>query len=179
MADEGRLPVGQQLRILAPGFGASWALLAAYLLAAALGTWQSCLLVTDGAVFLSSVWLGSAWDLFFDQIAGRAVSTFFQFGLAWLLRPAFGSSTQGFLAVAHILYFAAPLVLWLVVRAVEPQRIYSRLLLAITLPLITQEQWPSRATNQRQKRVPRAEPQIAPRRNSARSRSCRLIAACC
>jgi hypothetical protein len=113
-----------------------WALLAAYLLVGALGTWQSCLLVIDGAVFLTAAWLGDAWDLFFDQIAGRAVSTLFQFGLAWMLRPAFGSSSQGFLIVAHVLYFAAPLVLWLVLRIVEPQRIYSRLFLAVILPLI-------------------------------------------
>ncbi len=91
-------------------------LLAAYLLVAALGTWQSCLLVIDGAVFLTAAWLGNAWDLFFDQIAGRAMSTLFQFGPAWLLRPAFGSSSQAFLVVAHALYFTAPLGLWLVLR---------------------------------------------------------------
>ena len=112
------------------------ALLAAYLLVAALGTWQSCLLVIDGAVFLTATWLGNAWDLFFDQIAGRAVSTLFQFGPAWLLRPAFSASSQAFLVVAHALYFAAPLGLWLVLRIVEPQRLYSRLYLAITLALI-------------------------------------------
>src|SRR5260370_31717297 len=85
------------------------ALLAAFAVVAVLGTWQKCLLVIDGAVFLAAAWLGNAWDLFFDQIAGRAVSTLFQFGTAWALRPAFGSSSQGFLVVAHALYFAAPL----------------------------------------------------------------------
>jgi hypothetical protein len=112
------------------------ALLVAYLLVAALGTWQCSLLVIDGAVFLTAAWLGNAWDLFFDQIAGRAVSTLFQFGPAWLLRPIFGSSSEGFLIVAHLLYFTAPLGIWLVLRIVEPQRLYARLYLAIALALI-------------------------------------------
>src|SRR5690242_9988933 len=89
-----------------------WALLSAYLLAAALGTWQACLLVNDGAVYLTAAWLGNAWDLFFDQNTGRAVSTLSQFGLAWALRPLFGASSAAFIAVAHVLYFAGPLALW-------------------------------------------------------------------
>src|SRR5437867_7313413 len=112
------------------------ALLAAFAVVAVLGTWQQSLLVIDGVVFLTAAWLGNAWDLFFGQIAGRTVSTLFQFGPAWALRPAFGSSSQTFLIVAHALYFAAPLALWLVLRLVEPQRIYSRLYLAVTLSLI-------------------------------------------
>lgn len=116
--------------------GCDAALLAAFALVAVLGTWQKCLLVIDGAVFLTAAWLGNAWDLFFDQIAGRAVSTLLQFGPAWALRPAFGSSSDAFLVIAHALYFAAPLGLWLVLRIVEPQRIYSRLYLATTLSLI-------------------------------------------
>jgi len=112
------------------------ALLAAFAVVALLGTWQQCLLVIDGAVYLAAAWLGNAWDLFFDQTAGRAVSTFFQFGAAWALRPLFGSSSDAFLIAAHLLYFAAPLGLWLILRLVEPQRIYSRLYLAATLSLI-------------------------------------------
>jgi len=40
------------------------ALLAAFLLAAGLGTWTRCLMHDDGAVILSSGWLGSLWDLY-------------------------------------------------------------------------------------------------------------------
>ncbi len=112
------------------------ALLTAFAVIALLGTWHECLLVIDGAVYLAAAWLGNAWDLFFDQTAGRAVSTFFQFGAAWALRPLFGSSSDAFLIAAHLLYFAAPLALWLLLRLVEPQRIYSRLYLAATLSLI-------------------------------------------
>jgi hypothetical protein len=112
------------------------ALLAAFAVVAALGTWQSCLLVIDGSIYLAAAWLGDAWDLFFDQTAGRAISTLFQFGAAWAVRPVFGSSSEAFLAAAHLLYFAAPLALWLILRLVEPQRIYSRLYLAVTLALI-------------------------------------------
>jgi MFS family permease len=112
------------------------ALLAAYLLAAALGTWQSCLLVNDGAIYLTAAWLGDAWDLFFDQNTGRVVSTLFQFGPAWALRPIFGSSSSAFIIATHCLYFAGPLVLWLILRAVEPHRVFSRLYLAISLAMI-------------------------------------------
>ena len=38
-------------------------LLAAFLLAAGLGTGTRCLLVNDGAVFISAGWLGNAWHL--------------------------------------------------------------------------------------------------------------------
>jgi hypothetical protein len=113
-----------------------WALLAAYMVVATLGTWQSCLLVNDGAVYLAAAWLGNAWDLFFDQNTGRAVATLFQFGLAWALRPFFGFSSGAFITLAHALYFAGPLALWLILLVVEPQRIFSRLYLAVTLAMI-------------------------------------------
>jgi hypothetical protein len=113
-----------------------WALLSAYLLAAVLGAWQSCVLVNDGAIYLTAAWLGNAWDLFFDQNTSRAVSTLFQFGLAWALRPLFGAASGAFIAVAHVLYFAGPLVLWLILRAVEPQRIFSRLYLAVASAMV-------------------------------------------
>ena len=101
------------------------ALLAAFVLIAVLGTLQKCLLVNDGAVYLAAAWLGNAWDLFYSQNTGRLVSTLLQFGPAWLLRPAFNGDARAFIIVAHALYFAVPLGLWLILRAVEPQRIYS------------------------------------------------------
>jgi hypothetical protein len=55
-------------------------LLAVFLLATVLGTWTRCLLMNDGAVFMSAGWLGDAWHLYFDQIAGRAVSVLTLFG---------------------------------------------------------------------------------------------------
>ena len=113
-----------------------WALLAAYLLAAALGTWMRCLLVNDGAVYIGAAWIGNTWHLFFDQNVGRTVSTLMQFGLAWALRPAFGGAADAFVLAAHAFYFAGPLALWLILRAVEPHRIYSRLYLAVTLTMI-------------------------------------------
>src|SRR5207253_1300674 len=107
------------------------ALFAALVLAAALGTWTNCLLVNDGAVFLSAGWLGNTWDLYFRQDADRAISMFFTYGPAVAARWAFGLSFPTYMALAHILYFAVPLVLWLVLRAIEPQRLFSRLYLAM------------------------------------------------
>lgn len=112
------------------------ALLGAYLLTAALGTWTSCLLLNDGAVLITAGWLGDAWDLYFGQIAGRAISLLIAFGPAWAARAAFGLSIDAYVVMAHALYFAAPLGLWLIVRFVEPCRLFSRLYLAILLPLV-------------------------------------------
>src|SRR5258708_19805024 len=103
------------------------ALLAAFAVIALLGTWQRCLLVNDGAVYLAAAWLGNAWELFFDQNSGRAISTLLQFGLAWALRPAFGSSSDAFMVAAHAMYFAAPLLLCLILPTVDPPPVYSRL----------------------------------------------------
>lgn len=120
-----------------PGFGrVDAALLGAYVLAAALGTWTSCLLFHDGAVYLAAAWLGDGWDLFYSQFPMRAVSTLFEFGPAWALRSIANLSSGAFMLAAHILYFAGPLALWLVLRAVEPHRVFSRLYLVITLPMI-------------------------------------------
>lgn len=113
-----------------------WALFAAYVLAAVLGTWTRCLLVNDGAVYIAAAWIGNTWSLFFDQNVGRTISTLMQFGLAWALRPTFGGAADAFVIAAHVFYFAGPLVLWLLLRAVEPQRVYSRLYLAVTLMMI-------------------------------------------
>src|SRR5580704_3023753 len=112
------------------------ALLAAVLLAAGLGTWTHCLMHDDGAVTLSSGWLGSLWDLYASQIASRAVAVFAMHGPAWLARAAFDLDADAYLTVAHVLYFAVPLVLWLVLRAVERDRLFSRLYLALALAMI-------------------------------------------
>jgi hypothetical protein len=112
------------------------ALLAAVLLAAGLGTWTHCLMHDDGAVILSSGWLGSLWDLYASQIASRAVAVFAMHGPAWLARAAFDLDAGAYLTVAHVLYFAVPLVLWLVLRAVERDRLFSRLYLALALAMI-------------------------------------------
>jgi hypothetical protein len=111
------------------------ALLSAFALTAILGTWTSALLVNDGTFLLSVGWLGDAWDLYFNQLAERSVSTMVTFGPAWLLRWALGLSSGAYMAAAHILYFAALLSLWLAIRLVEPHRIFSRLYLAFALAL--------------------------------------------
>ena len=110
------------------------ALLAAFLLAAGLGTWTHCLMHDDGAVILRLAgWqpLGSA-----SQIASRAVAVLAMHGPAWLARAAFDLDAGAYLTLAHVLYFAVPLVLWLVLRAVERDRLFSRLYLAIALAMI-------------------------------------------
>src|SRR5260370_25163797 len=98
------------------------ALLAAFLLAAGLGTWTRCLMHDDGAVILSAGWFGSLWDLYVSQIASRAVAVLAMHGPAWLARAAFDLDAGAYLTLAHVLYFAVPLVLWLVVRARGRQR---------------------------------------------------------
>jgi hypothetical protein len=111
------------------------ALLAAFVLMATLGTWTSCLLVNDGTFLLSVGWLGDAWDLYFNQLAERSVSTMVTFGPAWFARWAFGLSSSAYIALAHILYFAALLGLWLAIRLIEPHRVFSQLYLAFVLAL--------------------------------------------
>src|SRR5262245_32798554 len=100
-----------------------WALLAAYLLAAALRTLTQCLFVHDGAILLTAAWLGDAWDLYFSQNASRAVSTLLMFGPVWLLRRSLGFTAEIHMVLGHLLYFAMPLGLWLVLRAIEPDRL--------------------------------------------------------
>lgn len=112
------------------------ALLAALVMAAALGTWNLCLLVNDAAVFLSAGWFGNGWDFYFSQNADRFVATIITYGPAWAARWLFGLSATAYIVLAHIFYFAVPLVLWLVLRAVETQRLFSRLYLAIALALL-------------------------------------------
>ena len=112
------------------------ALLAAFVVIAIVGSLNNVLLVNDGAYFLSVTWLGDAWDLYFDQFVGRALSLLLAFGPAWALRAAMNPSANTFLFVGHLFYFAVPLVLWLVLRAAETVRIYSRLYLAAMLTLI-------------------------------------------
>ena len=112
------------------------ALLAAFLFIALLGTSTRCLLVNDGAFLLSAGWLGDAWDLYFNQIATRAVSTLVTFGPAWAARWAFGLSAGAYIVLVHALYFAAFLGLWLAIFMVEPHRVFSRLYLAIMLAIV-------------------------------------------
>jgi hypothetical protein len=112
------------------------ALLAAFLLAAALGTWTRCLMHADGAVIVSAGWFGSLWDLYISQIESRAVAVFAMHGPAWLARAAFNLDANAYLTLAHLLYFAVPLVLWLMLRAVERDRLFSRLYLALALAMI-------------------------------------------
>jgi hypothetical protein len=112
------------------------ALLGAFLVIAVIGSLNNVLLVNDGAYFLSVIWLGNAWDLYFDQFVGRALSLLLGFGPAWALRAVANPSAKTFLLMAHLLYFAVPLVLWLAIRAVETSRVYSRLYLAAMLALV-------------------------------------------
>ena len=103
--------------------GTDAALLAAFLLIASLGTWNSCLLFNDGIVFLSVGWLGDAWDLYFRQFASRIAAMLPTFGPAWLARWAFGLSSSTYIIVAHALYFAVPLGLWLAIRCRATARV--------------------------------------------------------
>jgi hypothetical protein len=113
-----------------------FALLAAFIAMTVLGTWNRALLLNDGAYFLSVGWLGDAWDLYFSQFVGRAIPLLFSFGPAWAFRWAFTPSAATYMTLAHLLYFAAPLCFWLAIRAVEPQRAFSRLYLATMLALV-------------------------------------------
>jgi hypothetical protein len=112
------------------------ALLAAFAVTAAIGTWQCCLLVNDGAVFLAAGWLGNVWDLSLSQNPPRAVSLLAMFGPAWALRAALGLSAESYVVVAHLLYFAVPLLLWLAIRGVEPHPAFARLYLCLAMALV-------------------------------------------
>lgn len=112
------------------------ALLAAFAVIAILGTLNNCLLVNDGGVQLSAGWLGNAWDLYLGQLAARAVSMLVTFGPAWAAREVFDLGPSSYVVVAHLLYFAVPLLLWLAIRAIEPHRTFSRLYLAMALVLV-------------------------------------------
>jgi len=90
----------------------------------------------DGAIIIAAAWLGDFWDLYVSQIPDRAIAVLAQHGPAWLARALFGLGAGTYVTVAHVLYFAVPLGLWLVLRAVEPQRLFSRLYLGIILTMI-------------------------------------------
>jgi len=111
-------------------------LLGTYLLIAGLGTWTRALLLNDGAVLMTAGWLGNAWDIYFSQIPGRAVSVLISFGPAWILQSTLGLSPDTYIVAAHVLYFAAPICLWLVLRFIEPLPIFSHLYLAAVLVLV-------------------------------------------
>lgn len=112
------------------------ALLAAFLVAAGLGVWTRCLMHEDGAIILAAGWLGSFWDLYASQIPDRAIAVLVQHGPAWAARAAFGLGSGTYIVLAHALYFAVPLGLWLLLRMVERDRLFSRLYLAIILPML-------------------------------------------
>ncbi|WP_147156515.1 hypothetical protein [Reyranella soli] len=112
------------------------ALLGTLLIVAVIGSSQMSLMVIDAAAHITAAWLGNAWALFYDQVTGRAVSTLLAFGLAWALGGLVDMPARVFVIVAHVLYFAVPLVFFLVLRAVELQRIFSRLYLAAALVLV-------------------------------------------
>lgn len=111
-------------------------LLGALALAAILGTWTRALMVNDGAVFLTAGWFDNSWDLYFSQNADRWLATYVTYGPAWAARHGLGLSARAYMIAAHLFYFAVPLVLWLVLRRVETQRLFSRLYLAIVLPML-------------------------------------------
>src|SRR5258708_15866657 len=93
------------------------ALLAAFLLAAGLGTWTRCLMHDDGAVILSAGWFGNLWDLYVSQIASRAVAVLAMHGPAWLARAPFDPDAGPYLTFAPVFYFAVPPLLCLALRA--------------------------------------------------------------
>ena len=112
------------------------ALLAGFLIAAALGTLTKSLLINDASIFIAVGWLGDSWGLYFSQFAGRALGMYALFGPAQLLLGVVPMSAGAFVTLSHILYFAVPLVLWLGLRAIEPHRLFSRLYLAVVLALM-------------------------------------------
>lgn len=112
------------------------ALLAAFLLTAGLGTWTRCLMHDDGAIIIAAGWLGNFWDLYAGQIPDRAAAVLAMHGPAWWARATFDLDSTTYVVLAHALYFAVPLVLWLILRAVESERLFSRLYLAVVLPML-------------------------------------------
>ena len=95
-----------------------------------------CLTHDDGAVILSSGWFGSLWDLYASQISSRALAVLAMHGPRGWCAPPSTSTPVPDLTLAHVLYFWVPLVLWLVLRAVERDRLFSRLYLALALAMI-------------------------------------------
>jgi hypothetical protein len=93
-------------------------------------------MVNDGAVFLAAGWFGNSWDFYFSQNSDRWLATFVTYGPAWLARRLFDLPSRAYMIAAHLFYFAVPLVLWLVLRRVEQQRLFSRLYLAVALALL-------------------------------------------
>ena len=111
------------------------ALLGAFIVVAVLGTWQRCLLVNDGAVYLAAAWLGNAWDLFYDQNTGRAVSSC-RVGPAWSLRPLLHQRARCLHGRGTCALFRGAARAVAGAGLVEPQRLFSRLYLAIVLALV-------------------------------------------
>ena len=57
-------------------------------------------------------------------------------GIGPWLRRALDLSSGAFIALGHCLYFTGPLLLWAVLRVLEPNRLFSRLFLAMALALV-------------------------------------------
>jgi hypothetical protein len=112
------------------------ALLVAFAVLAAVGTRQASLLFADGAVSLAAAWLFDFWDLLLAQVPTRAVGLMALYGPAWVLRWALGPAAETYVVVAHILYFGVPLLLWLVIRAVQSHPAFARLYLCLALMLV-------------------------------------------
>jgi hypothetical protein len=93
-------------------------------------------MVNDGAVFLAAGWFGNSWDLYFSQNADRWLATVVTYGPAWLARRTLGLAADAYMIAAHVFYFAVPLALWLILRRIEKQRLFSRLYLAVALALL-------------------------------------------
>ena len=112
------------------------ALLVAFAVLVAVYTRQASLLFADGAVSLAAAWLFDFWDLLLAQVPTRAVGLMALYGPAWVLRWALGPAAETYVVVAHILYFGVPLLLWLVIRAVQSHPAFARLYLCLALMLV-------------------------------------------
>jgi hypothetical protein len=88
------------------------------------------------AIIIAAGWLGDFWNLYASQIPERAASVLVMHGPAAATRAAFDLGAGTYVTLAHALYFAVPLILWLVLRAVERDGLFSRLYLALTLPML-------------------------------------------
>ena len=112
------------------------ALLVAFAVLAAVGIRQTSLLFADGAVSLAAAWLFNFWDLLLAQVPTRAVGLMALYGPVWVLRWALSPAAETYVVAAHILYFGVPLVLWLVIRAVQSHPAFARLYLCLALMLV-------------------------------------------
>jgi hypothetical protein len=69
-------------------------------------------------------------------VASSALAVLVMHGPAWALREMFDLSAATYMTLAHALYFAVPLILWLVLRAIERDRLFSRLYIVAVMPML-------------------------------------------